>query len=183
MPVERIVIDNLHLRLSNVWSMLKFIREHLQRFSYSANEKFLFILRKEMGEYYIDCYETGKNLACMHGEQIEQFLHLVPFVAHFFSTEVEQTSISKATLDILKCYPAIDQFLRITKVADTSSSIEMQNSQKLQHEQDITKFKSNLLNYQKAATLTTLTSHATRDSENFYAHALHCYYPQLVDKV
>ena len=120
-----------------------------------------------MGEHYIDCYETGKNLACMHEEQIEQFLHLVPFVAHFFSTEVEQTSISKATLDILKYYPAIDQFLRITKVVDTSSSIEIQNSQKLQCEQDITKFKSNLLNYQK----------------NFYAHALCCYYPQLVNKV
>ena len=68
---------------------MKFIKEYLQRFSYSMNENFLEILRKLMGKYYVDCYATGKNLACMHREQIEQFLRLVPLVIDFFFVQVE----------------------------------------------------------------------------------------------
>jgi len=155
---------------------MKFIKEYLQRFSYSMNENFLEILRKLMGEYYIDCYATSKNLACIHGEQIEQFLWLVLFVINFFSVQVEQTSISKAIIDLLKYYPPINQFLQITKVIDKSSSIEIQQIQKLKYEQSIIQFKNNLLNYQKAAALIILISQSTGDSENFYAYALYYYY-------
>ena len=86
-------------------------------------------------------------------------------------------------MQALTAYPRIDRFMRTSKVIDIDKSQEIQNQQKLEYENDIKMFKSNLLKYQEAASKTYLSKNTMGDSENFYSHALFCYYPQLVDRI
>jgi len=47
---------------------MTFIRSYIEGYSYDLNEKFSEILSSSVGAYYIECFETGKNLSCMYGE-------------------------------------------------------------------------------------------------------------------
>ena len=62
--------------------------------------------------------------------------------------------------------------MRISKVTDYN-----------QYEKDIIQFKSNLINYQKAAAKTTHTNQTLGNNESFYAHVLFAYYLKLVDQL
>jgi hypothetical protein len=172
LPYSSIAFDNLHCRLSIVRSIWSYIREYICAYSFDIQEKFIKILRLQLGEYYVACYETGKNLSVMHGEQIEQFLVLIPKIADFLKTELEQTRKVKALLKLLHYYPLLDSFMRISIVKD-----------KDKYEIDIVSFKSNLILYQEAASETILTNHTIGDNESFYSHVLFCYYPQLIDRL
>ena len=62
-----IAFNCLHCRLSIGRGILQFIRKYLEGYSYNLNEKFCEILRKNIVDYYVECYKTGKSLACIHG--------------------------------------------------------------------------------------------------------------------
>ena len=89
LPPSSIGIDGLHNRLSNVRSIWSFIREYLERFGHALQEDFAKLLSKLIGEYYVECYQLNKNLSVMHGEQIEQFLTLIPDIITFLQTKIE----------------------------------------------------------------------------------------------
>ena len=145
------------------------------------NENFHSLLRELIGEYYVECFEMGKSLAVIHGEQIEQFITLIPKVISFLEKELEDTATLQNIIQILKVYPQIDTFLCISKVIDTKLSLEEQAKQKETYIQRKTDFKFNLLLYQKAAANTILIQTITGDAENIYAYVLFCYFSILVD--
>ena len=158
-----IAFDNLHCRLSIAQSIWSYVREHICAYSFDIQEKFVKMLALQLGEYHVTCYETGKNLSAMHGEQIEQFLILIPKIIDFLKTELEQTRKVKALLKALYHYPLLDSFIRISTVKN-----------KDEYERDRVAFKNNLILYQEAASETILTSHAIGDNESFYSHVLFC---------
>ena len=167
-----IAFDNLHCRLSIVRSMWSYVRECMHACSFDIQEKFVKTLRLQLGEYYVTCYERDKNLSAMHGEQIEQFLILIPKIADFLKSELEQTRKVKALLKLLHYHPLLDSFVRISIVKD-----------KDKYERGIVAFKNNLVLCQEAASETILINHTIGDNESFYSHALFCYYPQLIDQL
>ena len=183
MPPSSIAFDSLHCRLSNVRQIMGFVRKYLERFGYEIQEEFAAILKLQLGEYYVLCYQLNKNLAVMHGEQIEQYLQLIPNIIRFLQTKLAPTMTLSHIITLLTYYPLLDKFLRITKVIDTNSSLEEQDKQKNDYELKIIEFKNNLLIYKKAAAQTILSKNAIGDSENFYSHVLFNYYPKLIIKV
>jgi len=64
----------------------------------------------------------------MHGEQIEQFISLIPEVIDFLKTKLIRTKTLNSLIDVLIFYPRINKFLRITKVIDANESQEVQNN-------------------------------------------------------
>ena len=164
--------DCLHSRLSSGRGILSFIRKYLEGYGYDLNEKFGVILRKTIGEYYVECYETGKSLACMHGQQINDFISLMPQIISFFQQNLEESSVVNSIIQLLHYYPKIDSFIRISKVLNNNW-----------YEEQLKEFKCNLACFQKAASETMHTTTTTGDNETFYAHVLFCYYPILADRL
>jgi hypothetical protein len=68
LPNSKIAFDCLHSRLSTGRAILGFIRKYLDGYGYNLNNKFCDVIRTRIGDYYVECYETFKSLACMHGE-------------------------------------------------------------------------------------------------------------------
>ena len=66
----------------------------------------------------------------MHGEQIEQFILLIPEVIEFLKTKLTRTKTLNSLIDVLTFYLQINKFLQITKVIDANESQEVQNNQK-----------------------------------------------------
>jgi len=183
LPNSRVAFDNLHNRLSNVRQIWDYIRNYVNVYGYDLQSKFTNILRKELSDYYVQCHDTGKSLAVMHGEQIEAFINLIPVIMNFMKESFELTSELNSIIEMLETYPLIDKFLRITKVIDTNADLKTQEEQKSNYENNFKIFKQNLIMYQKAAANTILTKNTLGDNENFYSHVLFCYYPYLIQKI
>ena len=60
--------DNLHCRLSIVRNIWDFIHTYLEGYGFKINEKFVSILKKQIAEYYVKCYEYNKSLSVIYGE-------------------------------------------------------------------------------------------------------------------
>ena len=183
LPLSSIGFDNMHTRFSNVRSIWTYVRDYVESYGYNLQNKFSTLLKLQIGEYYIDCHDTGKSLAVMHGEQIDSFLDLIPKIADFLKVNFEPTEQLNNILHLLQYYPPIDSFLRISQVIDTNLSSENQMKQIKQYEEDFKVFKSNLLCYQKAASETFLTRQFQGDRETFCSHVLFCYYPQMIQRI
>ena len=68
--------DNLHCLLSIVRAIWNCIRTYVEGHGCATNEKFGKILRLTIREHYVNCYDTVKSLAVMHGEQVDKLIHL-----------------------------------------------------------------------------------------------------------
>ena len=66
----------------------------------------------------------------MYGEQIKQFISLIPEVIEFLKTKLTRTKTLNSLIDVLTFYHQINKFLQITKVIDANESQEVQNNQK-----------------------------------------------------
>ena len=93
LPLSSIAFDNLHCRLSIVRLILNFIRDFIDRFGYDLHQNFYSILRIQICQYYVQCFETSKALSCMYGKKIDQFIDIAPKGMHFFKHNFEETTI------------------------------------------------------------------------------------------
>ena len=141
-------------------------------YGYNLNNKFCDVLRTRIRDYYVECYETFKSLVCIHGEQINQFITLMPLIKSFIIKHLEATTTVNAIISILDTYPKIDAFLRISYVIDADA-----------YEKDIIYFNNNLKIFQKAARQIFYTNTTLGDSKTFYGYVLFCYYPILVERL
>ena len=116
LPFSSIAFDNLHCRLSIVRSIQDCTRKYIQGCGYDINKKFTDILCLSIREYYVNCYEIGKSLAAMHGEQVDQFLELGPKIIGFLQEYLKETTKSRTIMKLLHMHPMIDSFMRMSKV-------------------------------------------------------------------
>ena len=84
LPLRSIDFDNLHYRLSIVRSMLNFIRDFIDRFGNDLQQNFHSVPIIHVGEQHAQCFETGKALSYMHGDQIDQLIVIAPKFIHLF---------------------------------------------------------------------------------------------------
>ena len=112
-PFCTIAFDNLHCRLSIVRSVWAFSRTYLEGYVFEMNEKIVSILKTELEDHCIECYECNKSLSVTHGEQIDKFIQLMPNAIKFLQEHLEETSTVQYIIKLLNIYPQLDSFMRI----------------------------------------------------------------------
>ena len=68
---------------------LDYIRTNVEGYGYDMEENFALILMLDVGENYLQCFETGKNISCMNAEQIDQILNILLKLIYFFENKLE----------------------------------------------------------------------------------------------
>ena len=63
--LSSIDFDNLHTKLSIERSILDYISTYINGYGYYIQDKFGEVLKKKIRDYYVNCFRTYKNLACM----------------------------------------------------------------------------------------------------------------------
>ena len=87
--LSSIGFNNLYTKLSIRQSILDYIRTCIDGYGYYIQEKFSEILKKKIGDYYVNCFRTCKNLAYMHSKQIDEFILLILDIIIFFQESFE----------------------------------------------------------------------------------------------
>ena len=81
LKIENVRNDNLHLRLSITQKIVGFIRGYLETYSFEIRDKFIYLLKKQWEDFYIDCYRSNKNLNVLVRNQVNAFVQeLIPSV-------------------------------------------------------------------------------------------------------
>ena len=82
------------------------------------NENFVSILKTELEDHCIECYECNKILSLTHGEQIDKFIQLMPNAIKFLQEHLEETSTAQCIIKLLNACPQLDSFMRMSKVTN-----------------------------------------------------------------
>ena len=108
----RLSFDSLNCRLSIVHNMVSCVRKYSEGFYCSLLEQFSSLLRDHVGDYCIDCYHSGKNLGCMHGEKIYQLIEMFPKIIEFLKLNFGHTPILLSLLKLLNGHPKTHKFIQ-----------------------------------------------------------------------
>ena len=102
MKISDVRFDILHLKLSVTRKIISFIRDFLITKSYKNQQRFSTILKQKWGKFYVDCYESYKNLNVIHGIHVNEFIQeLTPDIVKFIKKHLENTKVTRSLIVLL----------------------------------------------------------------------------------
>ena len=77
------------------------------------------MLKEEWDTFYVDCYESNKNLNVLHGVHVQAFIErMISKVINFIAKLLEVNTVTKNLIILLKSYQNITKILSITRIKD-----------------------------------------------------------------
>ena len=167
MKISDVRFDILHLKLSVTRKIITFICDFLITKSYKNQQRFSTILKQKWGKFYVDCYESYKNLNVIHGIHVNEFIQeLTPDIVKFIKKHLENTKVTRSLIVLLNEWREISRIMNITYIENNEDYLNT-----------IKVFETKIQHFKKAAKYTIYSATSGNDNleekkENFYCHVL-----------